>query len=129
MDSSTREALVTFADETSDRLSRLREKVGCLDKAGVGDADVINEIFRQVHSMKGAANIVRATPIERLSHKLEDMIVMIRNGELKPDKSIISLMLAVLDRVDDLVDNLDRIRLIDVSREMVKIDEIVKRAR
>ena len=45
------------------------------------DADQINEIFRVVHTIKGASAMMEFEELATLSHKLEDMFALIRDGK------------------------------------------------
>src|SRR5262245_46093323 len=52
-----------------------------MEKRGAGDADSMNEIFRAIHSIKGAAGFLGLENISALSHALESLLMRLRDGE------------------------------------------------
>ena len=48
------------------------------------DEELINSIFRAVHTIKGTSSFLGFDTLSTLSHKLEDVLGMVRKGNLKP---------------------------------------------
>ena len=55
----------------------------------VVDVGVINKVFRAVHSIKGAAGFLGLTRIGELAHSAENVLSLIRSGELVPNNVIV----------------------------------------
>ena len=70
-----------FIFETEQGLENL-ENI-CLDSKDVGefDDDHVNEIFRIMHTIKGASAVMMYQNIATLSHKLEDVFYYIRESQ------------------------------------------------
>jgi len=89
-------------------------EVGLLKlEEGSGDADIINNIFRAVHSVKGTAGFFNLKNIVNLSHAMENLLGEIRNGKLKVKNEMIDVLLAANDSLKALImdvensDNID----------------------
>ena len=94
MDDLTREFLLE-SQEGLDRMER------CLTdlETRPGDAELIAEIFRSVHTIKGTTGFLGFSRLEALSHTGENLLGLLREGELTVSPSIISGLLALLDRL------------------------------
>jgi len=94
VDDLTREFLLE-SQEGLDRMER------CLTdlETRPGDAELIAEIFRSVHTIKGTTGFLGFSRLEALSHTGENLLGLLREGELTVSPSIISGLLALLDRL------------------------------
>ena len=86
------------------------------------DKEVLDEIFRSVHTIKGAAQFVGIDRVSELSHKLENLLDLIRKGEQALSEPIIDLLIAAKDRITLLVDELER-----NGTEESKVDDLLGR--
>ena len=88
-----------FIFETEQGLENL-ENI-CLDSkdAGAFDEDNVNEIFRIMHTIKGASAVMMYQNIATLAHKLEDVFYFIRenNPENVPHAELVDDVLEVSD--------------------------------
>ena len=65
--------------------------------------EVINKIFREVHSLKGLAGMLGFGEISELSHSLEDMLDRLRMGKIEITKDLIDLLYDAVDSLNRLV--------------------------
>jgi len=72
-----------------------------------GDADVVNEVFRAVHTLKGSSGLFPVPALTRLVHVAEDLLGAVRSDELAIDAELIDALLGALDQVDKWVDCLE----------------------
>ena len=84
--------------------------------------DILNEIFRSIHSIKGAAQYIGLERVSELSHKLESLLDLIRQGKKQLNQNNIDLFIAVRDRINVLVGELDR-----TQSEKTEIDDLLHR--
>jgi two-component system chemotaxis sensor kinase CheA len=61
------------------------------------DPDVINEMFRAVHTLKGIAGLFGATRMSGMSHELENMLDDVRMGRLDLTASVLDLLFKAVD--------------------------------
>lgn len=94
------EVVATFQEESAERLASVESGLLNLEKnSGAMDPELLRQVFRDAHSLKAAANLLGFTSIERLAHRMENTLDMLRNGRLTPGGSLFS---ALLEGVDGL---------------------------
>jgi two-component system, chemotaxis family, sensor kinase CheA len=70
-----------FAQEAEQRLGRLGQLVMELEQSDDnGISDLIAEIFREVHTLKGSAAVVGFTDVGTYAHSVEDKLGQLRSG-------------------------------------------------
>ncbi len=88
--------LDTFFQESAEHINTI--ETGLLRLASTpDDAELLNSIFRAAHSIKGAAGAFGLTDVVRLTHALENLLDLMRNGSVTPEKTAISQMLQAAD--------------------------------
>ncbi|MGC2637797.1 MAG: Hpt domain-containing protein, partial [Acidobacteriaceae bacterium] len=92
MDDLTREFLLE-SQEGLDRMER------CLTdlETRPGDRELLAEIFRAVHTIKGTTGFLGFGRLEKLSHAGENLLGLLRDGKLEAGSEIISALLALMD--------------------------------
>jgi two-component system, chemotaxis family, sensor kinase CheA len=85
-----------FQAESEDRLNHLEEGLKQLESDPTNKA-IIEEIFRDAHTVKGAARMLSIHPIEKLAHALEDGLGACRQGILVFSPPIFSLYYKAID--------------------------------
>ena len=93
-----------FLEEADDHLSVIEEKILNLESDPT-NVDLINEIFRPFHSMKGAAGFLNFTQINRFCHEVETLLDKARKGEYKISKAAIDVLLESVDIIKALTEN------------------------
>jgi CheY-like chemotaxis protein/HPt (histidine-containing phosphotransfer) domain-containing protein len=69
-----------FEEEASVRLERLTEQVPQLRHDG-DQADLLASIFRDAHSLRGAAAVVGLDPVQRVAHAMESLLEPVWRGQ------------------------------------------------
>jgi two-component system chemotaxis sensor kinase CheA len=91
-----------FIAESTDLLEEVES--GLLQmESGSAQEETVHTIFRAIHSIKGGAGFVGLHKIESLAHKMEDLLNLIRNGDLDPSQAVIDALLQSLDVLTHLV--------------------------
>ena len=88
-----------FAEEAEVRLRRLAGELLQLEDAG-NSSELVASIFRDAHTLKGAAGMVGLHDISRIAHLMEDLLEELRSGR----------RLATPDFVDSLLNAVDAVR-------------------
>lgn len=73
--------------------------------------ELLNTIFRAMHTIKGAAQFVGLDKVSALSHALEDLLDLLREGKKQATYEIIDLLIQAKDRISTLVSDLERTKL------------------
>ncbi|HTO70339.1 MAG TPA: chemotaxis protein CheA [Myxococcota bacterium] len=71
-----------FVTESLEHLEAAEPLLLEMEKRGSGEADALNEIFRAIHSIKGASGFLGLENVSKLSHALESLLMKLRDGEL-----------------------------------------------
>lgn len=123
------DAVVTsFVEESEERLAGI--EAGLLEVEKTGSAvnkNLIHSIFRDAHSIKAGANLLRFKNIEALSHKMENIFEMIRKGELIPDGDIITVLLTCLDKLKELVSDIENCESAKIDFQLYQLTNILEK--
>ncbi len=115
--------LADFIAETQEHLEEMEENLLLLDSDSVG-RETLDDIFRSVHTIKGAAEYLGIERISSLTHNLENLLYQLRQDKIKVSREIIDLLMAGWDRVSLLVRNLE-----EKQTEEAEIDDLLERIR
>ena len=97
--------LGAFLDETDDNVQRLDDYLLALEKNMV-DMDVINEIFRAAHTLKGMAGTMGFTNMMGLTHAMEDRLDAARKGTRPLTEADMNLLFKGLDTLQEMADTI-----------------------
>ncbi len=74
-----------FRDEANERLDRIVDTLLAVESSRAG-ADAVDELFRDAHTIKGAAGMLGLDDVRALAHAFEDVLAVIRaDGEFPPE--------------------------------------------
>lgn len=94
-----------FIDESRENLQILSDKLMELED-DPENIDILNEIFRAAHTFKGMAKTMGFNNIADLTHKLENLLELLRSGQKKVNKKISQLLFQGLDKIETLVESI-----------------------
>ncbi|MCI5222833.1 MAG: hypothetical protein D3924_09220, partial [Candidatus Electrothrix sp. AR4] len=115
--------LTDFIIEAAEHLEEMESSLLRLEQHHE-DKEVLDEIFRSIHTIKGAAQFVGIERVSELSHKLENLLDLIRRNEITLSGTITDLLIAGKDRITMLVDELER-----TQTEETEVDDLVESLR
>ncbi|MDO8318539.1 hybrid sensor histidine kinase/response regulator [Rhodoferax sp.] len=97
--------LVTFRVEADEHLEAMAAGLLALGKtpSGAQAASVIETIFREAHSLKGAARAVNLVPIESLCQSLEGVFAALKKGQLPVSAPLLDLLHRAIDGLANLL--------------------------
>ncbi|HIC87178.1 MAG TPA: chemotaxis protein CheA, partial [Aquificae bacterium] len=70
------------------------------------DKDLLNKIFRGMHTLKGGAGFLGLTSIVELAHRVEDIFNKLRNNELKVTPELMDIVFAAVDKLVEAINML-----------------------
>ncbi len=91
--------LEIFIDETAEHIQSLSDNIMALENEPE-DHDVINEIFRAAHSLKGMAGTMGFKRMQHLTHDMENVFQEVRNDKIKVTGDIIDVLFQCLDAIE-----------------------------
>src|SRR5687768_13963271 len=90
------EFLALFAQEAEQRLTDLTSQLLALEQVG-NDAALVASVFREAHTLKGAAAVVGLDAFSRVAHVMEDLLEQLRSGERMATPALIDGVLRAVD--------------------------------
>ena len=125
-DDRAREEFTSEAEELLDTLSR--DLVDFESQGQNVRPELVNKIFREVHSLKGLAGMLGFGDISELSHSLEDMLDKLRMGKIEISKDLVDLLYDAVDSLNRLVISINDpslAGLVDMTALTTRIHQII----
>lgn len=116
MDIDLGEFLGFYLLDSSEQVESLGAGLLQLEKEG-GNIGLINDLFRSAHSLKGASGTMGFTPIVALTHAAEDLLDRLRQGKIEVSAELIDILLAVTDRVKEMLSQVEQHQEISIGFE------------
>ncbi len=114
-----------FIEEGTDLLASAEESLLTLEQ-DMNDPEALNALFRVMHTFKGSAGVVGFDYVQSFTHKFENFLDDVRNGNVKLNSDLISLFLKCKDFLNDILDYI-KVEGTDQSDELkVRGDQILK---
>ncbi len=92
-------ALKQFLEESFDHVDKFEEQLLALESGNLNPEQAYAEMFRSLHSIKGAVGLFKFMQLEQISHEAEDILNLIQNKELEITTGIISDLFKTADYI------------------------------
>jgi len=109
-----------YVEETAKGLLALEQRPG--------DAELIDALFRRIHTLKGNAGLFGFRPLIEVSHAAEDILDDVREGALAPDAELVDALLQAVDAAARMLDGIEQTGTVD-ERFEPEAGEIARRLR
>jgi two-component system chemotaxis sensor kinase CheA len=100
------EIFADFIVEAKEHLETIEPNLLELEK-NPENLSLLNDIFRPMHSLKGASGFLGLNIINALAHKSESVLDELRKGSFPVTNSIMDVILSSTDTLSTLIDNLE----------------------
>ncbi len=100
------EVLLDFITEAREHLETIEPNLLELEK-NPDDLSIIDEIFRPMHSLKGASGFLGLNKMNRVAHKAENILDEMRKGNIQNTPEIMDVILMATDALRQMLDNLE----------------------
>lgn len=97
--------LGTFLEESFEGLERVEAGLLQLERGEEAGGEVINDIFRAAHSIKGGAGSFGLGLVGELGHAMETLLETFRTGRHLPDSETLALLLEAVDTLRVLLES------------------------
>ncbi|HEY9752179.1 MAG TPA: Hpt domain-containing protein, partial [Coleofasciculaceae cyanobacterium] len=94
-----------FIEEAKDHLNTIEQGLLKLQHT-LDDPEIVNEMFRAAHSVKGGAAMLGLNSIQYVSHRLEDFFKVMSEAQIQSDQRLETLLLRVFDALQALIEQL-----------------------
>ena len=115
------EILESFVVEGQEIFEQLDQDLLALEDDPENE-ELLNRIFRGVHTVKGTAGFIGFEPMMDLTHSFEEVLNKLRSGEIAYHPAMIDVMLEAFDWMQVLLD-----QVIDRNLEEVDMDSTLER--
>lgn len=96
------EILNIFLAESEEIISRINTNLLDLEK-NQQDEEIILSLFRDAHSLKGAARMIGFTNIQDIAHKIEDILGIAKDDKTGINPQMIEVLYKTVDFLDDYI--------------------------
>ncbi|MCT4507977.1 MAG: chemotaxis protein CheA [Tepidibacter sp.] len=95
-----------FLDESKEHLDNLNQRLLDLEN-DASNMEIVNEIFRIAHTLKGMSSTMGFTKMANLTHKMENVLDDIRGNKLSINTNIIDILFEGLDILEGFVKSIE----------------------
>lgn len=104
-----------FVEETMEKLEELENGLLQLEKS-CDDKELLNTIFRAAHTIKGSGGSLGFNDISKFTHRMEELLDLVRQDKLIPDKEMINTLLEATDMIKEMTENISTGAEFDFNR-------------
>ena len=72
-------------------------------ESGGDQTELVGELFRAFHSVKGAAGTLELSDVQRVAHKSEDLLGLVREGRAELNSEIVNVLILSVDVLREAV--------------------------
>ncbi len=120
------ELVNAFVTESREHLADIEQQLLAIESAGAdGDPELVNTVFRSIHSIKGAAGFLGFTTLSGLAHGMENALNLLRQGRLKPSRQLTDALLQSADALRAMLDDIEHSNQHDVQRQLQVVEAVV----
>jgi two-component system chemotaxis sensor kinase CheA len=123
-ESGVREEFLSEAQEIVETLSRDLLLLDESQKAGRSDPDLLNDIFRAVHTLKGLAGMFGLPSLQTLAHTLENLLDDLRLGRVDLTQDTLDILFDGIERIQQILASGDQTTPHDISDLEKSIDRV-----
>jgi len=113
-----KEIFEEFAVEAREQLESLENDMLELEKDPENE-ELLNRAFRSMHTIKGGAGFLGLTPIVEVAHKAEDLLGLMRSGELKLTPEINDVIFRAIDFIKEAISRYEEGEEVEIPEDLV----------
>ncbi len=127
MDDTMKELLEEFISESKEHLSTIEEDFLELEQQKDNpDSKLVNKIFRAIHTIKGTSGFFGLETITSLAHTMENILSLVRNGEMVAESDTIDTLLTGADIINSMIDDIEHSNEFDITDILAKLNKILE---
>ncbi|MCP5067101.1 MAG: hypothetical protein GY946_11100, partial [bacterium] len=121
------ELLQDFRTESLEHMSEIEPLFLEIEELeGDAQLEVVNQIFRAAHSVKGAAGFFGLDRIQNLAHTMENLLMRVRDGELLFRSEMTDALLAGVDKLSQLIEALPEVLDLSIDSEVAALKPLIE---
>jgi two-component system chemotaxis sensor kinase CheA len=96
--------VLEYLAESREHLATIENDLLAIEQAGAAiDEQLVNRVFRAAHSIKGGAGFFDLLQIKELAHRTENVLDLVRSGQMIPNSEIVSILLLAFDKLRGMI--------------------------
>jgi len=116
-----------FVAESREHLNTIEPDLLAMEEQGSGaPQEVINRVFRAIHSIKGGAGFFAFEHLKHLSHAMESVLMQVRDGKLLIQAEVMDTLFTALDRLRAMLDDIHASDQVPVEAELTALKAILE---
>lgn len=119
------ELIAGFREESLEHIEVVESKLLDMESSGV-TPDAINTIFRSVHTIKGGSGFLGFERVKEISHGMESLMDMVRNGKADMTPEVADILLRGTDQLKAMLDDLANQDNVPIEEELRILDLLIK---
>ncbi len=121
-----KEIVDEFLSESREHLETIEEDFLALEKQKEDpDMDLVNKVFRAIHTIKGGAGFLELIRIHELSHVMETLLSRVRDKDIQPDSIVVGALLEGVDMLSSMLDNIEDSNEMDIADIHGKLSDML----
>ncbi|MBI9033956.1 MAG: hybrid sensor histidine kinase/response regulator [Bacteroidales bacterium] len=123
--------LATFRVEAEEHVRAMSNGLLALEKESSVEKQlpVIESVFREAHSLKGAARAVNMKNIERICQALESVFEALKSQDLSISTEMLNSLHTAVDIINELLISPEKGKSVDTSKVIEELQKILKKDR
>ena len=119
--------IADFVAESREHLNTIEPDLLAMEEQGSGaPQEVINRVFRAIHSIKGGAGFFAFEHLKHLSHAMESVLMQVRDGKLLIQAEVMDTLFTALDRLRAMLDDIHASDQVPVDAELAALKTILE---
>lgn len=116
-----------FLEEAKEHLSGIESDLLAIEEGGAdADTELINDVFRAIHSIKGGAGFLGYDKIQALAHSQENLLNKLRSKELVPTSEIMNVLLTTIDLLEQMIDQASSSEEVDINQALQDLHRVAE---
>jgi two-component system, chemotaxis family, sensor kinase CheA len=97
--------VLEFVEEGNEKADQLERHLILLEKSP-GSPELLIEVFRALHTIKGATSFLGFTKLCALAHTGESLLARLRDGAMSVNQEIITALLSLVDAIREMLSDI-----------------------
>jgi two-component system, chemotaxis family, sensor kinase CheA len=121
------EIILEYLAECREHLVTIETDLLSMEQGGAAiDEQLVNRVFRAAHSIKGGAGFFDLHKIKELGHRTENVLDLVRSGQMIPNSEIVSILLLAFDKLRTLIQDYADSNNADISEFTDALSRLVE---
>lgn len=118
------ELIAGFREESLEHIEVVESQLLDMESSGV-TPDAINQIFRSIHTIKGGSGFLGFEGVKELSHGMESLMDLVRNGKAELTEEAADILLRGTDLLKAMLNDLANQDQVPIADELAILDRLI----